>query len=273
MPIDAKLACELVGLGIPEAAHDFESLAEMFPTILSRETDGQTDPNVLAELLIFLVKRQAVKVPRSEAAAIVESLAPGSHLCHVYRSPAALAELLAAFFKAGLERGQACWWLAPGPAEAEEVRERLGLLLPDLRGVAARGQLAVEDGGSVYLDAAGRMRRTDEILARWLEREREALDRGFSALRGAADTSVIRHPEDRLRLPEHERLSTQAAPRTRIIALCAYPVGLCAGAALLDVVGSHDEALIKSGRWWHALSDPVEKRAEALLLSEKGAVA
>lgn len=112
---------------------------------------------------------------------ILPEVAWGSHLCHFYRNPDELLEVLVAFYRAGLEAHDKCLWITAPPCTATMARAGLGAVVADLDGFEQSGQLEIIDYRDWYL--RGGELSADQIVGGWLDREDKALAAGFDGLR------------------------------------------------------------------------------------------
>ncbi len=186
----------------------------------------------------------------------------GTHLCHFYGPRADLVEAVVPFLHAGLSANEQCVWITGELCPSEEARGLLRAELPDLDRRLADGQLEVLDGEAWY-DGARAAGAADCVIPAALEREREALRRGFSGLRIASVTAWrgerewedVAHCEARLDRALRER---------RALVLCSYALTRCGAAEIVDVVRNHGLALVRRGGRWEIIQSATSLLATPL---------
>src|ERR1700735_2470479 len=105
----------------------------------------------------------------------------GSHLTQFFGSGDELRDLLVPYFKAGLENNESCLWVTGAAFDAEDARSALRAAVPNLDQRERSRQIEIADAEEWY--AAGQKLQPNEIVADLLQRERDALDAGFTGLR------------------------------------------------------------------------------------------
>jgi PAS domain S-box-containing protein len=190
----------------------------------------------------------------------------GTHLCLFYDTKEDLTDILVPFFSEGLNSNEACFWVTSEPLKQDDARKALAKAVPDLDQFIDGGQLSIlpftdwrmKDGG---FDA-------DRVLQGWLEKETEALERGFEGLRLAGNTFWIeRNLWDEF--TEYEAAVNDVFTEHRIIALCPYSFKRCTASDVADVMRNHTSTIIKKGERWSVVEDAAyRKQAEAALLRE-----
>src|SRR4051794_33090668 len=183
----------------------------------------------------------------------------GAHFCQFYQTREDLLDTLVPYFKAGLENNEFCLWVASEPLPAAEAKPLLAKAMPAFDDFLARGQLEVCDLGDWY-GPGGRFD-ADAVLARWLDCERKALQRGFAGLRSTGNTFWLErvHWDSFL---AYEAKVTAAFARRRVIALCTYCLEKCTASDVLDVVRTHQFALIRRLGAWELIESSALKVAK-----------
>jgi two-component system, sensor histidine kinase PdtaS len=162
----------------------------------------------------------------------VERLSWGGRFCLLYDRPADLAEFLAPFFRAGIEAGQACLWVAAEPVPLRAAEAALRGSFPDLDRLAAAGLVEIVDA-TRHPDGA-----LDGLIA---DREARALRAGHGGLRLAA--------------PARPAQGTGAGDR-RVLALYSHCTAGGGAASMLDAVAGHQLALARGAGGWSILERP-----------------
>jgi signal transduction histidine kinase len=126
------------------------------------------------------------------------------------------------------------------------------------------------DHGAWY----ARTGRTDTAgaLRGWVEREEQALRRGFSGLRLSGNTSWLERSGWSDFVEYEARVSGTFALR-RIVALCSYALERCGADDVLDVVRHHDCALARRRGVWQVLASGETRSARQRLARENALLA
>lgn len=162
----------------------------------------------------------------------VERLSWGGHFCLLYDRPADLAEFLAPFFRAGIEAGQACLWVAAEPVPPRAAEGALRSAFPDLDRLAATGLVEIVDAARHPGGAF------DALVA---DREARALRAGLGGLRLAA--------------PAHPAQGTGAG-NVRVLALYSHCTAGSGAASMLDAIAGRQLALARGAGGWSILECP-----------------
>lgn len=185
---------------------------------------------------------------------LLDRLPWGSRICLLYDRPDELADALVAFFRAGIEAGQACLWIATDPLPPEAAEGVLRAAFPEFDRLVADGLLDLVPG---FEDAFGEPVEADldPLVA---DRETRALKAGLDGLRLA----VPAHPGARDR-PGPDRLEGR-----RILALHTHCTTRGGPAAMLEAIAGHSLALARRPDGWSVLERPVPPGPAALPAEE-----
>lgn len=198
--------------------------------------------------------------PSVSPATDFSELPPGSHLCHFYATPRDLLDILAPFFKAGLEKYEYCLWVLSPAVTTELAAEALRSSIPAIDRHLREGALEVIPSPEWYLsdgtfDAS-------RVIQAWQDKLDDALARGYAGMR-------INGNEDWLSdevwrdFAAYERSLDEWVRGRPVRVICSYP--LREGAAqILDVARSHQFALAKRGAAWEILETPELRAAERI---------
>ena len=193
--------------------------------------------------------KTALRAGSAEAPPLGE-LPWGAHVCQFYRGRQELLDTLIPYFRFGLAHGQQCLWIAAEPLRASEAREALRQAVPDLDIYERKGQIEILDHQDWYLREGNLSQ--GALMQRWLDREAEALRRGFSGLRLTGNTSFV-EPKDWDDFISYEACVHQRFLDRRIVALCTYSLQRCDPDAILDVVRHHDITLARNAGTWGSM--------------------
>ncbi|MFC2069924.1 PAS domain S-box protein [Chloroflexota bacterium] len=181
----------------------------------------------------------------------------GTHLCQFYQTKDDLIDILVPYFKAGLENNEFCMWVTSEPLGVKEAKASLGKAVRDLDGYIAKGQLKILDYSQWYTKSGNFD--ADEVLQGWVEKENQALERGFDGLRLTGNTFWL-NPEDWKSFYDYEATVNSVIGSHRMIAICTYSLDKCGASEILDVISNHEFALIRRAGLWTMIENAKQKR-------------
>ncbi len=174
----------------------------------------------------------------------------GTHFCQFYRTKQDLIDVLVPYFRSGLERNEFCMWITSAPLHAGEARSVLAEAVPDLERRMKAGQIEVLDYSEWY--APGGRFDADRVLAGWVQKELQALARGFEGLRLTGNTFWL-EKRDWQTFSDYEAAVDDVIGAHRMLALCTYSVDRCGAFEVIDVVNNHEFALIQQEGAWQVI--------------------
>jgi hypothetical protein len=174
-------------------------------------------------------------------------LRAGDHVCQFYGTAEELAEVLIPYFKVGLERHEACLWIAGDPYGAERARSEMRTAVPDFDRRIAAGQMQIVSHEEWHrrwgtVSAA-------EAVGGMLSWKDEALAAGYTGIRSGGNPSSL-YERSLDAFLDFERLADKAFKGQPIVALCNYCLSKYAGRTVLDVMHSHGFGLAKRRGDW-----------------------
>jgi hypothetical protein len=179
--------------------------------------------------------------------ASLEWIRAGDHACHFFRTAEDLSEVLVPFFKAGLERGESCLWIAGEPFGVERAESGMRAAVADFDRRVTAGQIEIVDQrewhGKYGAQSAGE---TVQSVLSWKD---EAVASGYSGIRSGGDLSSL-HEGNLDAFLSYERAAGKAFRGQPIVALCCYCLTKCSGDCVLDVMRCHGFGLAKRGGQW-----------------------
>jgi len=193
---------------------------------------------------------------------LVGNVCWGTHLCQFYQTKEDLVEILIPYFRAGLENNEFCMWVTSEPLTVGDAKEALAKAVNNLDQYFNKGQIEIVDASQRYTKS-GEFE-PDRVLQSWLEKEHQALRRGFDGLRLAGNTSWL-EKRDWRDFANYETTVDNVIGvigNYRMIAVCSYSVEKCGAAEIADVVKNHQMALIKREGKWEIVESAERKRAE-----------
>ncbi|HYA60652.1 MAG TPA: MEDS domain-containing protein [Candidatus Acidoferrum sp.] len=190
----------------------------------------------------------------------------GTHLCQFYETKHDLIDILVPYFAEGLRSNEACMWVTSEPLDVEEATASLAKVVPNVDQCIKNGQLLIFPYNDWYLK--GGTFDADRVLQGWVEKEQEALSRGFEGLRLTGNTFWIeRSLWDTF--TDYEETVNNVIGAHRMIAVCTYSLEKCSGSDVTDVIRNHSGTIIKKGAAWVVVEDVVRrKEAEVALLQD-----
>jgi len=190
----------------------------------------------------------------------------GTHLCQFYQTKEDLIDILVSYFKAGLENNEFCMWVCWDPLRAEEARVSLSKRLKNLDNYIKKGQIEIVDYSRQQTE------REDSGFTKmkqfWIDKERQALERGFEGLRLAGNTYWLEKREWK-DFKQYETEVDDIIRNHKMLAICPYSIDKCGAPEIIDVIGGHKSALIKREGRWEIIESSGRKKAEEVLQRTK----
>ena len=181
----------------------------------------------------------------------------GTHFCQFYQTKEDLIDILAPYFKAGLEDNEYCMWVTSEPLTSQEAKRALEAKVKNFDEYIKKGQIEIIDYDQWYTKS-GHFE-SDKVLQGWVDKEREALGRGFDGLRLSGNTFWLEESCWR-DFTNYEETVNKVINKYRVLAICAYCLDKCTGSEIIDVVGNHQFALIKRDGKWDIIESSEYKR-------------
>lgn len=183
----------------------------------------------------------------------------GTHFCQFYRTKQDLIDILVPYFKAGLENNEFCIWVTSSDLWEDEVREAMRRAMPDFDRYLEKGSIEIVPHTQWYLKDGIFDRH--RVLRDWVKKHDAALQRGYDGLRLTGNTFWLEKAlwKD---FDEYENTVNSVIGNYRMIAICTYSLERCTASEVIDVVQSHQFALIKRENRWARIEN-VAYRASA----------
>jgi len=194
----------------------------------------------------------------------VGNVARASHFCLFYEAKDDLLSVLVPFFKAGLENGDYCLWVAGKPLTPAKARQALAVAVPGLERYEEQGRIDIVSAGAAGKDGRDAKRTRRESLE-------EKLSHGMAVRFSAALPAVrAKHWNE---LTDYRTLPDGTPGHYPLLALCTYcPTGR-APLEIVDVVQNHEFVLVKRDGKWQMSESPgrehVRRRLESSRRSEQ----
>jgi len=186
----------------------------------------------------------------------------GTHFCLFYESKEDLLDFFIPYFKAGLDHDEFCLCVASEPLIAVEAERAMQQALPHFERYLAEGQIEITAHTDWYL----REGHFDErrVLQGWINKVAQALAKGFSGVRFAANILLEEH--DWESFARYEGNLDETLHDLRIEGLCAYNLNRYSAANMLEVIRHHQFTLARRDGAWETLEGTALKSAHEEVL-------
>ena len=171
----------------------------------------------------------------------------GTHFCQFYQTKEDLLDILVPYFKAGLENNEFCMWVTSDPLSKEEAENALRKAVPDLDQYLKRKQMEIIPHTMWYVkDGSLNLKM---VLNSWIDKHDQALAKGYEGLRVTGNIAWLERKDWKI-FADYEAEVNNAIGKFKMLAICSYSLDKCEAAEMLDVVSTHQFALIKrDGKW------------------------
>lgn len=186
----------------------------------------------------------------------------GTHLCQFYKTKDDLLDIVVPYLKAGLESNEFCMWITSDPLSPDEALQALERAVPNLGQRVRAGQLLVLPHTEWYLKNGGF--HIKRVLDGWIDKLTAALARGYDGLRLSGNTTWLRDG-DWQDFSQYERTINDILKSYQMIALCTYALDQCVASQVIDVVKSHEFALIRREGEWELIESSDRQQARETL--------
>jgi PAS domain S-box-containing protein len=205
-------------------------------------------------------------VLRDSGIRIVGRVPWGTHFCQFYQIPQDLLDILVPFFKSGLENNEFCMWICSEPLAVPDARKALRRAIPGLSRYIRKGQIEILPHTEWYL-RRGKFN-SGRVLKGWIEKLNGALARGFDGLRLSGNTFWL-EKKDWKAFADYEEEVNHVISRYPMMALCTYSLDRCGAREVIDVLDTHQQALIRRAGKWSVVASSVTKKAQEDLRESK----
>lgn len=188
----------------------------------------------------------------------------GTHFCQFYRTREDLLEILIPYFRCGLEHNEFCMWVTSDPLTTDGAVEAMRAAWPGFDPALRRGQIEILPHTDWYL-RDGQFD-GERVLAAWVAKLEAAQARGYDGLRLTGNTFWLEQSNWR-DFADYEEIVNRMIGKYQMTALCAYSLDRCGSLDIVDVVMTHQFALIKRDGAW-TLIEPSERKAAAEMIEK-----
>lgn len=190
----------------------------------------------------------------------------GTHLCQFYQTKGDLIDILVPYFKAGLNNNELCVWLTSEPLTVGQARASLTGAVRELNDYIKKGQIEIVNASEWYTKS-GKFN-SEEVLRRWIEKEKLALQKGFDGLRFSGNTSWLQR-EAWEQFADYEQAVDRVIGGHRMIAICSYCMDKCMASDVIALVNKHRFTLFSQKGNWEVAESAQLQRVEQVLQQSK----
>jgi len=206
---------------------------------------------------------------RKSGIEIVDDVRWGTHFCQFYQAKKDLIDILVPYFKAGLENNEFCMWITSDTLKVEDAKSSLKKVVKNLDYYIKKGQIEILDYSEWYTKLGSFD--ADKVLESWVEKEKQAIKRGFDGLRFTGNTLWL-DKRDWKKFTNYEAKVNSVIGKYKIIAICSYCLDKCGASDIIDVISNHKFALIKREGKWESIESAERKHIDEDLKKYKNIV-
>jgi signal transduction histidine kinase len=183
----------------------------------------------------------------------------GTHVCLFYRTKKDLIDMLVPYFKAGLENNEFCMWITSDPLDPTEAKRAMKKAMPDFDKYLAKEQIEILPHDQWYLDEG--VFDMERVMKGWMDKLNLALNNGYAGARVTGNTSWL---DEGVwgSFSNYEHRLNETIDGFPVIVVCAYCLDKCGISEIIDVVNTHQLAIIKKEGKWKIAKNAERKRAE-----------
>ena len=196
---------------------------------------------------------------RKSGIQLVGEMPWGAHFCQFYDTKDDLLEMLAPYFKAGLESNEFCVWVISRLTE-QDARNALRRVLPDLERYLADDSLEIVGDPELYTNRGSFD--LDKVIDTWREKLTAALAKGYDGMRVTGDAFWLKR-EQWSEFNEYEEELNRSIVDLRMTCLCSYPLAVSGATDVLDVTRAHQFTVARRKGIWELLETDELKQAKS----------
>src|SRR5258705_2656929 len=183
----------------------------------------------------------------------------GTHFCLFYETKEDLLDILIPYCKAGLESEESFQWAVAEPLTIKEAKGALKGAVPDFDRYLADSSIEMMPACDCYLH--GGAFNLERVAGGWLKKLARASPRGYAGVRVTGDTAWL-EKKDWKDFYEYEKRLNDIVANQRLAVLCTYPVAACGADEVMDVVRTHQFAVVKRHGSWDVIETAGHKQAK-----------
>lgn len=183
----------------------------------------------------------------------------GTHFCLFYDTKEDLIDTLIPYFKAGLENNEYCMWITSEPLTHIEAEKLMKESIPDFENYKKRKQIEILPHDLWYI--LNNEFDSTRVLDGWVSRLEHAIEMGFEGLRLTGNTFWL-EDKDWNSFNEYEKEVNNVIGNYKMLAICTYSIKKCSTSEIIDVVHSHQFAVIRRKGKWEIFKNMEQIKAE-----------
>lgn len=199
---------------------------------------------------------------RESGIGIIGDVPWGTHFCQFFKTREDLINILVPYFKAGLENNELCIWAVSKPLNPEDAKAALKKKVKNLDRYIKKAQIEIVDSRQHYTKSG--VFEAERVLEEWIEKEQEAIRRGFDGLRVSGNTFWL-GKKDWKNFKDYEKEVDKVIGQHRMLAICLYSLEKCGALEVLDIVSNHQFALAAHNGNLEIIESTKGKRLEKML--------
>ncbi len=177
---------------------------------------------------------------------IIGDIPWGTHFCQFYQKKEDLMDILIPYFKAGLENNELCIWVVSEILDEEEAKEALKKIIPDINTYLENEQIEIVPYTYWHIEESALDQH--KALNHLIGKTSKALASGYDGLRYSGSDFF-----------GNEKILNYVIGKYPMTALCTYPIEKYNAVEILDIVASHQFALIKKEGKWEIIESSCQK--------------
>lgn len=193
---------------------------------------------------------------------IIGDIPWGTHFCQFYKTKKDLIEILAPYFKTGLENNEFCLWVTSEPLNEKEAKDAMRKAMPNFDRYQKKGQIEICSYTEWYFKEGGL--NLQRVFNDWVGKLNRALEKGYEGIRVSGNMAWLEN-KDWKSFADYEKEVNSVISKHKMIAICTYPLEKCGAYEIIDVVSNHQFALIRCEDKWEIIESSERKKAEEIL--------
>ncbi len=206
------------------------------------------------------------ELKRDSGIDLLGNISWGTHFCLFYETREDLSEILVPYFKAGLSNNEFCIWITSEPLNKADAKEFMKEAIPEFDAYIRTGQIEIIPSDEWYL--INNTFDYHKVLNGWMEKLEKALARGYNGLRMTGNAFWLEKIDIRDDFARYEKEINTIIGNFKMIAICPYSLAQCSVNEILDVVNTHQLALIKYKGSWRLIESAELKATKQALQVE-----
>ncbi|HBL22599.1 MAG TPA: hypothetical protein DDZ40_00590 [Deltaproteobacteria bacterium] len=190
-----------------------------------------------------------------------------THLCQFYQTKEDLIGILVPFLRAGLKHNEFCVWVISDIVSMDDAIEAMRKEVPDIDGFIRSGQLEIFPHTGWYAGDDGF--NAQKVLDGWSQKLDHALKKGYAGARITGDTMWLQK-KDWKAFMSYESAINDVIEGKKLIVLCTYPLDRCGANEVIDVINTHQSALVRRDGVWEIIESQGQTRLSEVLRKARG---